>query len=107
MIWRPAAIVLLGAIACIAAAQERVEVNRATEAQLDGIRGIGPGLSSRILAARQLAPFTDWNDFIARVPGIGTTRAARLSTEGLTVGGTSYPTPRSAPETSTPSPNRP
>ena len=30
-----------------------VDVNTATEAELDGIKGIGPGLSGRILQERQ------------------------------------------------------
>ena len=36
-----------------------VDVNTATEAELDGIKGIGPGLSGRILQERQSAPFKD------------------------------------------------
>lgn len=75
---------------CVGAAGAAVEANRASEAELDGVRGIGPGLSSRILAARQRAPFRDWNDFIGRVPGVGRSRAARLSAEGLTVDGQPY-----------------
>jgi competence protein ComEA len=87
-------------------AQPPIEANRATEAQLDGIRGIGPGLSSRIIAARQQAPFSDWNDFIARISGVGPSRAARLSAEGLTIDGQPYPsaTPPSPPQSL---PNRP
>jgi len=67
-----------------------VDVNQASEAELDGIRGIGPGLSGRILQERQKAPFRDWNDFIGRVGGVGKTTAARISAEGLTVNGQGY-----------------
>lgn len=74
-----------------------VDVNQATEAELDGIRGIGPGLSGRILQERQKAPFRDWNDFIGRVGGVGKATAARISAEGLTVNGQGYaPAPRAA-----------
>ena len=38
-----------------AAAFAAVDVNQATEADLDGINGIGPGLSQRILAERERA----------------------------------------------------
>lgn len=73
------------ALLCAAASCAAVEANQATEAELDSVRGIGPGLSSRILAQRQNAPFKDWNDFIGRVGGVGEKTAARLSREGLTV----------------------
>lgn len=78
------------------AADAAVEANRASEAQLDGVRGIGPGLSSRIIAVRQQAPFRDWDDFIARVSGVGRPRAARLSAEGLTVADQPYGSPAKA-----------
>ena len=72
--------------ACFAATSfAAVDANTATEAELDGIRGIGPGLSGRILAERQSAPFKDWADFIARVPGVGKASAGKLSAGGLTV----------------------
>ena len=70
-----------------------VDINHATAADLDGIRGIGPGTSARILEARQTGPFADWNDLISRVRGIGPGSAARLSREGVTVQGTPYPAP--------------
>ena len=79
-----AAAISLGAVA-------RVDINQATAADLDGIKGIGPGTSARILEARRRGPFADWNDLIARVKGIGPASATRLSGEGVTVQGTPYP----------------
>ncbi len=79
-----------------------VEVNLATEAQLDSVRGIGPATSARILAARSSAAFKDWNDLIARVPGIGTGTGKKLSAEGLTVNGEGFTGSRPA-SASTPS----
>lgn len=67
-----------------------VDVNTATEAELDGIKGIGPGLSGRILQERQSAPFKDWADFIGRVGGVGNKSAVNFSKEGLTVNGKKY-----------------
>lgn len=79
-----ATVISLGAVA-------GVEINQATAADLDGVKGIGPATSTRILEARQKGPFTDWNDLIARVKGIGPAGAARLSGEGVTVGGAAFP----------------
>jgi competence protein ComEA len=67
-----------------------LEINTATEAELDGVKGIGPSLSSKILAARQHAPFRDWSDLMQRVKGINSKKAIQLANEGLTVAGRSY-----------------
>ncbi len=83
-------ILLLFALLYAGAAFATVELNQATEAELDGINGIGPGLSSRILEARQNGEFKDWNDFISRVNGIGEKTASRFSADGLTVQGKKF-----------------
>lgn len=67
-----------------------VDVNKATEADLDSVKGIGPGTTSKILQERKSAPFKNWQDLITRVPGIGDKRAEKLSQEGLTVNGDVY-----------------
>ncbi len=67
-----------------------VDVNKATPAELDGIKGIGPSMSGKILDERKKGSFKDWGDFIERVKGIGEGNAAKFSAEGLTVGGASY-----------------
>ncbi|MDO8889059.1 MAG: helix-hairpin-helix domain-containing protein [Hydrogenophaga sp.] len=67
-----------------------VDINKATPADLDSIKGIGPSTSTKILDERKSAPFKDWADLIQRVPGIGDKRAAKLSAEGLTVNGDAY-----------------
>lgn len=77
----------LGAAAAFAADAGPVELNRASVAELDGLKGIGPAMSRRILEARDQAPFQDWSDFLSRVSGVGLRSAARLSAEGLTVNG--------------------
>lgn len=71
-------------------AMAAVDVNTASEADLDSIKGIGPGTSAKVLEARKTAKFKDWSDLIARVSGIGDKRAAKLSAEGLTVNGAKY-----------------
>lgn len=78
-------------LACAAApALASLDINRATQAELEQLRGVGPQLSERILAARQGRPFTDWDDLRGRVAGLGPAQAARLSREGLTVAGAAY-----------------
>lgn len=74
-----------------AASWAAVDVNQATVAELDGIRGIGPATSRLILAERDRGAFKDWQDLIARVKGVNTGSAAKLSAAGLTVNGKPYP----------------
>ena len=67
-----------------------VDVNKASEAELDSVKGIGPGTSKLILQERKKGEFKSWDDFIDRVKGVGETRAKSLSDAGLTVGGKAY-----------------
>jgi competence protein ComEA len=84
-------------VAATTLAMAAVDVNEATVADLDSIKGIGPGTSAKILEERKSARFKDWDDFIQRVSGIGEKRAARLSEEGLTVNGTTFKTGKEKP----------
>ena len=72
-----------------------VDVNQASEADLDGIKGLGPATTRLILAERQKAEFKSWADLISRVKGLGENSAAKLSEAGLSVNGVSY-MPKSA-----------
>ena len=67
-----------------------VDVNKATAAELDGIKGIGPAISGKIIDERKNGNFKDWSDFITRVKGVGDGNAAKFSTEGLTVNGSAF-----------------
>ena len=80
----------LGALFC-SSALFAADVNTATAAELDAIKGIGPTMSARIMSEREKAPFKDWDDFKSRVKGVGNKNAAKLSQAGLTVGDASYP----------------
>jgi competence protein ComEA len=73
-----------------ALAMAAVDVNKATDAQLDSVKGIGPVTSKLIMSERKKGEFKDWQDFITRVKGIGESRAEKLSAEGLTVNGKAY-----------------
>ena len=70
-----------------AAAFAAVDVNTARAAELDGVKGIGPTMSKRILDERKKGKFKDWSDLISRVKGLGEASAGKLSAEGLTVNG--------------------
>lgn len=74
----------------VSASFAAVDINTATVADLDSIKGIGPSTSAKMLEARKTAPFKNWDDLIQRVPGIGDKRAAKLSSEGLTVNGSAF-----------------
>lgn len=82
----------LAMVACLSAtlAMAAVDVNKATEADLDSVKGVGPSTTQLIITERKKAPFKDWDDFIARVKGIGEARASKLSAEGLTVSGAAF-----------------
>lgn len=67
-----------------------VDVNRASQAELETVKGIGPVLSAKIVKAREAGSFRDWADMVDRVGGIGRGNAARFSQAGLTVGGASF-----------------
>lgn len=73
-----------------------VDVNKATDAELDGIKGIGPVTTKLIVSERKKGEFKSWADFIGRVKGVGDRTAAKFSAQGLTVGGTAYAGPGAA-----------
>jgi competence protein ComEA len=75
---------------CTATAFAAVDVNNASPADLDSVKGIGPGTSTKLIEVRKNGKFKDWSDLIERMPGIGEKRAAKLSAEGLTVNGESF-----------------
>ena len=58
-----------------AAATAPLNVNRATQAELEALPGIGPVTAGRIVAGR---PYTSMAD-LTRVPGLGPRSVARLA----------------------------
>ena len=78
---------------------QAADINTATEAELDSIRGIGPATSRRILAERDKGLFKDWPDLMARVKGIHQATASRYAAQGLTVNGQAFGTPPAAKST--------
>jgi competence protein ComEA len=76
--------------ACAFNAYAAVDANQANRADLETVKGIGPGLSGKILEARKAGNFKSWSDLVDRVGGIGPGNANRLSQAGLTVAGSGY-----------------
>lgn len=75
-------------VATMGIAFAQVDVNKADQAALDGVKGIGPKMSKTILDERKKGgEFKDWADFEGRVKGVGEKSAVRLSDAGLTVNG--------------------
>jgi competence protein ComEA len=67
-----------------------LELNQATEAELDSLKGMGPALNRRVRAARTEQVFRDWADLQQRVSGIGAAKARAFSEQGLTVQGQAF-----------------
>jgi len=73
-----------------AAAFAVVDVNKASQAELESIKGIGPSMSAKILDARKTGSFKDWTDLQSRVKGVRAGNSAKFSADGLTVNGTGF-----------------
>jgi competence protein ComEA len=90
---------LLAAVLALfaAAAFAAVDANKATQAELETVKGIGPAISTKIIEERKKAPFKDWNDMVERVKGVGDGNAAKFSTAGLSVNGAAFKGAPAAP----------
>ncbi len=80
-----------------AAAFAAVDANTATQAELEGVKGIGPALSTKIIDERKKGAFKDWQDMVTRVSGVGEKNSAKFSTGGLTVNGAPFAGAPAAP----------
>jgi competence protein ComEA len=92
---------LIASLASLLAASAfaSVDLNRASQAELETVKGIGPAVSTRILGERKNGSFKSWDDFVARVKGVGEGSAATFSQGGLTVDGKAYATASAAAKT--------
>ena len=104
MIPKKAAVLVTGLFAGLCWAQ--IELNQASEIDLDGLKGVGPSLTRQVLNERQKGAFTDWADVMQRIKGIGPKKADSLSAQGLRVQGQLYTpsAPASAQAATTPKP---
>lgn len=83
-----ATLLALAATAVMAASS--VDINKAGQAELESVTGIGPAMAGKILAERKQGAFRDWADVIDRVAGIGEGNAAKFAAGGLTVNGAGF-----------------
>jgi competence protein ComEA len=73
-----------------AAAFAAVDINKANQAELEAIKGIGPSMSAKILDARKTAgAFKDWTDLQSRVKG-ARRQLGQVLADGLTVNGAAF-----------------
>tara|TARA_R110001599_G_scaffold64023_3_gene178990 strand:- start:616239 stop:616592 length:354 start_codon:yes stop_codon:yes gene_type:complete len=83
-------LVMVTLLASMSFAFASVDVNKADQAALDSVKGIGPTTAQAILDARKKdGNFKDWNDLQKRVKGVGEKSSDKFSKAGLTVNGIS------------------
>ena len=78
---------ILGALVCAHLSVFSLEINQANEAELDSIKGMGPAMTRKVLAARTEKLFMNWKDLMSRVAGIGKAKAQQFSDQGVLVNG--------------------
>lgn len=87
LVWWPAG----AALAQAPSAPPPLELNDASQAELEQLPGVGPALSEALLDERRRGgPFTDWRALVRRVRGVGPASARRLSAAGLRVAGQAW-----------------
>jgi competence protein ComEA len=69
---------------------QQIDLNKASEVELDALKGVGPVLTKAVMDERKKAPFKDWEDATSRVKGLGTQKASSLSEQGVRVQGSAY-----------------
>lgn len=69
---------------------QQLDLNKATEVELDALKGVGPVLTKAVMDERKKAPFKDWEDATSRVKGLGAQKASSLSEQGVRVQGSAY-----------------
>jgi competence protein ComEA len=69
---------------------QQIDLNKATEVELDALKGLGPVLTKSVMEERKKAPFKDWEDATSRVKGLGPQKASSLSEQGVRVQGKAY-----------------
>ena len=79
------------ALAFFAAASfASVDINKANQAELEAVKGLGTVTAGKIIDERKKGEFKNWADVQQRMHGIKDARATKLSNAGLTVGGEAY-----------------
>lgn len=90
---RAALLAVVAAVAMVTvspSAYAAVEINKASLAELEAVKGVGTATAGKIVDERKKSVFKDWNDLMQRVGGIKQARAGKLSEAGLTVNGKAF-----------------
>ena len=83
--------ILAALLACFAAAAfASVDINKANQAELEAVKGVGTVTAGKIVDERKKGSFKDWADVMQRVGGIKDAKAGKLSAAGLTVNGSVF-----------------
>lgn len=69
---------------------QQIDLNKASEVELDALKGVGPVLTKAVMDERKKAPFKNWEDATSRVKGLGPQKASSLSEQGVRVQGSAY-----------------
>jgi competence protein ComEA len=84
-------LVVLGWLLVVASVSA-LELNSASQAELDALKGIGAVKSKAIVDERtKNGPFKNADDFATRVKGVGDKTVVNLEAQGLTINGSSAP----------------
>jgi competence protein ComEA len=109
-------LILLALLLPLGAAWAAVDVNTATETQLQDLKGIGPSTARAIVKERtDHGPYKNADDLTTRVKGLGPKSLTKLQEQGLAIGssgspaaastvksGMSMPAPAAAAKTASP-----
>lgn len=63
-----------------------IDANTASQAELESIKGIGPGIATKIIDERKKGAFKDLKDLEERVKGVGENNIKAMAAAGLAVG---------------------
>lgn len=75
---------------------QTLDLNQATEIELDALKGLGPALTQELMNERKKMLFKDWDDVTRRVKGLGPQKAKSLSEQGVQVQGRAFSAPAPA-----------
>jgi len=91
--WKVMAVIAFGALCALPAAAQEIDINTATQEELEELPGIGSKLAERIIKdRRENGPFSSVED-LARVPGVPSSVIQRIASKAR-AGGSSSSSPR-------------
>ena len=80
-------ITLFSFLICSISTVWAADLNTATRAEIEAVRGVGVVLTDRILEQRKIKPFQNWSDALKRVKGLGKRNIAGFRDADLRIAG--------------------